>query len=92
MSKHPSKLERMTTDDKLVHSKQFWDAPNNAFFPPETIAIVFNVSMSWLQLKRCTGGGIPFTKGARKVSYQKSDAIEYFNRQKLKSTSMQAAN
>ena len=41
MSKHPSKLERMTADEKLVHSKQFWNAPNNAFFPPETIAIVF---------------------------------------------------
>ncbi|WP_416376708.1 DNA-binding protein [Acinetobacter sp. FDAARGOS_515] len=92
MSKRLNKLDQMTSEEKLVHAKQFWIAPNDAVFPPETIAVVFNVSLSWLQLKRCTGGGIPFIKGARKVSYQKSDAIEYFNRQKLKSTSMQAAN
>ena len=92
MSKRLNKLDRMTPEEKLVHTKQFWIAPNDAVFPPETIALVFNVSLSWLQLKRCTGGGIPFSKGARKISYKKSDAIDYFDRKKLTSTSMQAVN
>ncbi|MEB4800563.1 DNA-binding protein [Acinetobacter soli] len=92
MNKRPTKIDRMTPEEKLVHTKQFWIAPNDAVFPPETIAVVFNVSLSWLQLKRCTGDGIPYTKGARKISYQKSDVIDYFDRKKLNSTSMQAAN
>lgn len=87
-----NKLERMTPEEKLLETKRFWESSDDAPFPPETIAIVFDVSLSWLQFKRCTGGGIPFSKGLRKISYQKSDAIEYFDRQKLNNTSMQAAN
>nr|WP_317659538.1 DNA-binding protein [Acinetobacter sp. UGAL515B_02] len=51
MNKRPTKIDRMTPEEKLVHTKQFWIAPNDAVFPPETIAVVFNVSLSWLQLK-----------------------------------------
>lgn len=81
-----TRLGKMTEEEKLLAAKFFWEAPPNATFPPTTIAIVFNVSLPWLQLKRCEGGGIPFIKGARKVLYTKSDALEYFKGQKLANT------
>lgn len=92
MTKRLNKLERMTTEEKMAENTRFWSATNDAIFPPETIAIAFDVSLSWLQMKRCTGSGIPFTKGLRKIHYKKSDAVEYFDREKLQNTSMQAAN
>lgn len=89
--KRLTRLDRMTADEKLIETNRFWSSPNTAYFPPETIAIIFNVSLSWLQFKRCTGGGIPFTKaGARKVRYQKQDILEFFDQQKLTNTSVES--
>jgi len=90
MNKRLTKLDRMTPEEKLTENHRFWASPNTALFPPETIAIVFDVSLSWLQVKRCTGGGIPFIKGLRKVHYQKSDVLEFFDKEKLQNTSMQS--
>ena len=80
------KLSKMTAEEKQLAAKIFWDSPPEATFPPTTVAIVFDVSMPWLQLKRCEGGGIPFMKGARRVSYMKKDIIDYFDRKKLTNT------
>ncbi|KAF1027109.1 MAG: hypothetical protein GAK29_00915 [Acinetobacter bereziniae] len=81
-----TKLSKMTEGEKLLATKIFWESPNDAMFPPTTIALVFNVSIPWLQLKRCEGGGVPFTKGLRKISYSKGDAVKYFEGQKLTNT------
>lgn len=81
-----TKLSKMTEEEKLLAAKIFWESPLDATFPPTTVAIVFNVSLPWLQLKRCEGGGIPFIKGARKISYTKGDAVKYFEGQKLTNT------
>lgn len=84
-----TKLDRMTPEEKLTETSRFWSSPMNAYFPPETIALVFNVSLSWLQLKRCTGSGIQFTKvGSRKIRYQKEDALEFFDQKKIQNTTM----
>lgn len=91
-TKRLTKLDRMTSEEKIAETKRFWESADEAPFPPETIAMVFDVSLSWLQLKRTVGGGIPFSKGLRKISYQKADAVKFFDRKKLQSTSMQAAN
>lgn len=92
MTKRLNKVERMTAEEKIAETTRFWKSPDDALFPPETIAIVFDVSLAWLQVKRCSGSGIPFTKGVRKIHYKKSDAIEYFDRGKVQNTSMYAAN
>ncbi|WP_333666265.1 DNA-binding protein [Acinetobacter guillouiae] len=81
-----SKLTKMTEEEKLLATKIFWESPSDAVFPPTTIALVFSVSIQWLQLKRCEGGGIPFTKGLRKIFYSKGDAVKYFDGQKLNNT------
>lgn len=81
-----TKLSKMTEDEKLLATRIFWESPSDAMFPPTTIALVFNVSIQWLQLKRCEGGGIPFSKGLRKISYSKGDAVKYFEGQKLTNT------
>lgn len=81
-----SKLSKMTEEEKLLATKIFWESPSDATFPPTTVALVFNVSIQWLQLKRCEGGGIPFTKGLRKISYTKGDVVKFFEGQKLTNT------
>lgn len=92
MGKRLNKLDRMSAEEKSLAIKSFWDAPNDAPFPPETIALAFNVSLPWLQLKRCAGDGIPFIKlTERKVRYQKQDVISFFSSKKLSSTSMKSS-
>ncbi|WP_179995637.1 DNA-binding protein [Acinetobacter sp. YH16053] len=80
MAHRPTKLDRMTAEEKEAAAKAFWEAPDEALVTPETIAIVFDVSVYWLQYKRSNGGGIPFSKpnGSRKVFYTKADAIKFF--------------
>jgi len=78
-----TKLDRMSVEQKAAEAIKFWASPIDAAFPPET-----KVSLPWLQLKRCDGGGIPFMKpeGTRKVLYRKSDVIDFFHSRKLKHT------
>lgn len=83
-----TKLDRMSIEQKTAEAIEFWSSPIDATFPPETIAIAFKVSLPWLQLKRCDGGGIPYHKpeGTRKVLYRKADVLNFFNSKKLQHT------
>ena len=47
---------------KAGEAVKYWAAPDDAMFPQEPLAIVYNRSIAWFQLKRCTGGGIKFSK------------------------------
>ena len=87
-----TKLDRMTNEEILMETNRFWNSPNDAYFPPETVAIVYDVSLSWLQLKRCDGEGIPFTKAsARRIRYQKQDILAFFDQKKLNNTSIMSS-
>ena len=88
MSRRLNKLDRMTTEEKTAESSRFWQAANDALFPPETVAIVLGMSLSWLQTKRCNGDGIAFVKpnGNKIIYYQKSDVLDYINKNKLMNT------
>lgn len=87
--KRLTKLDKMTAEQKSAEAIKFWAAPDNAMFPAETLAIVFKKSLPWFQLKRCTGGGIPFLKSdkGRDVFYKKSDALAFFGKNQMHSTS-----
>ena len=89
--KRMTKLDRMTSEEKAAVADQFWKSQDDVCFPPEAIAVVLDVSPSWLQWKRCAGDGIPFTKiSERKVRYIKSDVVEYYNQRKVNHTSMKS--
>ena len=83
-----TKLDRMSVEQRVAEAIMFWASPIEAAFRPETIAITFEVSLPWLQLKRCNGDGIPFLKpaGTRKLLYKKADVIDFFHSRKLKHT------
>lgn len=83
-----TKLDRMSAEEKAAESNRFWVANDSAQSPPETVAIVLGLSLSWLQNKRINGGGIPFFKldGRKIIYYLKADVIDYINKNKLKHT------
>ena len=73
-----TKIDRMTNEDKQNAILKFWNLPEEAIFPPEIVALVCDVSLSWLQVKRCKGDGIPFVKiGQRKIGYVKKDVLNF---------------
>lgn len=81
----------MNSEDKKAEIEKFNTASNDASFSPEEIAAVLDVSLSWLQKKRCEGGGIPFSKlHYRKIMYKKADVLAYIDRQRIQSTSQMA--
>ncbi|MCH7380648.1 DNA-binding protein [Acinetobacter higginsii] len=86
----PTKLDRMSQEEKAAEAIKYWAAPNDATFTPEVLAIVYKKSLPWFQLKRCVGGGIPFSKEGRTILYIKQDAIDYFSKKKHTSTSSAA--
>ena len=84
-------LDRKTDIEIQAQINDFNSADENSAFSPETIALVLYVSLSWLQKKRCEGGGIPFFKlHYRKILYKKADVIAYVNGQRILSTSQKA--
>lgn len=84
-------LNRNTDTDIQAEIDRFNSADENTSFSPESIAIVLDVSLSWLQKKRCDGGGIPFSKlHYRKILYKKSDVLAFINAQRIHSTSQMA--
>lgn len=87
-----TKLDRMSDAQKAAEAIKYWTAPDEAVFSQEVLAIVYERSIAWFQLKRCTGGGIPFSKreGTRAILYKKSDAIAYFGTRSVNSTSAYA--
>ncbi len=75
-----NKLKQLTAEQRKLESDRFWSATDDAIFPPITIAVVLDKSLSWLQAKRCNGDGIPFIKQSKKVIYyQKSDVLDFIN-------------
>ncbi|QDK97020.1 helix-turn-helix domain-containing protein [Acinetobacter tandoii] len=87
-----TKLNSMTISERITESERFHLAAECETFSPEIIAIVLGVSLSWLQKKRCEGGGIPYSKiHYRKIVYRKSDVISYINSQITNSTSQYRA-
>lgn len=82
-----TKLDRMTDDEKSCLVNDFRNAPDDADFPPEALALVYGFSLPWLQKKRCEGNGIPFFKPTSKmVLYKKCDVINYVNDNRLSHT------
>lgn len=69
----------MPLDNKLMLLKEFWDAPNQAYFDQKTIAAVTTYSRAWLERSRHLGEGIPYKKLGRKCIYQKADVIKWIN-------------
>ncbi|MDQ8951981.1 DNA-binding protein [Acinetobacter rudis] len=88
-----TKLDQISPEERLSETQRFWVSPDDALFPSKTIALVFDVSIPWLQLKRCTGDGIPYVKsGPRRVLYKKKDAVEFFNKKTVLHTTMQSSH
>ena len=85
-----TKFDRMNNEEKAAEAIKYWAAPNDATFTPEGWAIGYKKSLPWFQLKRCAGGGIPFSKEGRTILYKKQDAIDYFSKQFHESTSSAA--
>lgn len=92
-NKRLNKLDKMSNEDRVAETERFWVSPDDALFSSEIIALVFDVSIPWLQLKRCTGGGIPYIKsGPRRVLYKKKDAVDYFDKDTVLHTTMQSGH
>lgn len=82
-----TKLDRMSHEEKKALIDDFRSAAPEAEFPPEVIALAYSLSLSWLQKKRCNGGGIPFSKPtSRTVLYRKSDVLEFMDANRHKHT------
>ncbi|MDS7931884.1 helix-turn-helix domain-containing protein [Acinetobacter sp. V102_4] len=81
----------MKSIDKQAEIDKFNAANDDEEFSPESLAAILDVSTSWLQKKRCEGGGIPFSKvHYRKIIYKKSDVLAYIERRRIQSTSQLA--
>lgn len=77
--------------DKNAEIEKFNAANDDEEFSPESLAAILDVSTSWLQKKRCEGGGIPFAKvHYRKIIYKKSDVLAYIEQRRIQSTSQMA--
>lgn len=83
----PTKIDRMSNEAKEKAIEKFWQLPDSAIFRPEVVALVCDVSLSWLQVKRCRGDGITFIKvGPRKIGYMKKDVINFLELKKCQNT------
>jgi hypothetical protein len=52
----------------------------------EQVATMIEMSESWLEKKRCTGGGIPFRKIGGSVRYMRKDVADYLKSHTFKNT------
>lgn len=87
MKQRSDRIARMSGEQRLSYIQQFWNLPEEAVFSPEVIALVCDMSLSWLQAKRCQGNGIPYIKlGPRKVGYIKRDVIEFLGKNRCLNT------
>ncbi|WP_166169059.1 helix-turn-helix domain-containing protein [Acinetobacter sp. SA01] len=86
------KLTEMSQQDKDMRLNRFFlAAPDQQLFPQEDIAIYLSCSIHTLQRLRCVGGGIPYTKVGRCVSYKKADVLNYQQRQTVMNTAQLAS-
>lgn len=77
-------------DAELVSA--FWAAPNEALFGQETIAPVLNKSIKTLEADRWRGKGILFRKCNGRVTYQKSDVLNWIESHELVTSTSQYSN
>ncbi|WP_425917886.1 DNA-binding protein [Acinetobacter sp. TSRC1-2] len=82
-----TKIDKRSECQKKALIKDFRNAPMEPKFTPETIALVYHLSLAWLQKKRCEGGRIPFTKPtAKTVLYKKEDVLGFIDNNRLQHT------
>lgn len=74
-------------DTELVSA--FWAAPNEALFGQETIAPVLNKSIKTLEADRWRGKGILFRKCNGRVTYRKSDVLNWIESHELVTSTSQ---
>lgn len=69
--------------------QEFIAAPTEALLNSKTVAAFINRSVSWLNCKAVSGGGIPYTKIGNRRLYLKQDVLNWLeaNSQKVNSTS-----
>lgn len=69
--------------------KEFINAPVEALLNSKTVAAFINRSVSWLNCKAVSSGGIPYTKIGNRRLYLKQDVLDWLeaNSQKVISTS-----
>ena len=67
----------------------FSEAPLDALLPSKVVASFINRSVSWLNCKAVSGGGIKYTKFGNRRLYKKRDVLNWFEEhsQKVNSTS-----
>jgi hypothetical protein len=85
------KFNEMSQQDKDFRLHRFLSAPEQQLFPQEDIAIYLSCSVHTLQRLRCAGGGIPYTKVGRCVTYKKSDVLFYQQQQTVMNTAQFAS-
>lgn len=85
------KLNEMSQQDKDMRLGRFLAASDQQLFPVEDVAIYLSCSVYTLQRLRCAGGGIPYTKVGRCVTYKKSDVLAYQERQTVMNTAQLAS-
>ena len=84
------KLNEMSQKDKDLRLNRFLSASDQQLFPQEDVAIYLSCSIHTLQRLRCVGGGIPYTKVGRCVTYKKSDVLGYQERNTVMHTAQLA--
>lgn len=86
-----TKIIAMTEQEKEMRLSRFLNAPDKQLFPQEDVAIYLSCSEQTLQRLRCNGGGIPYTKIGRTVTYKKADVLAYQERQTVENTAQLAS-
>ena len=84
------KLNEMSQKDKDLRLNRFLSASDQQLFPQEDVAIYLSCSIHTLQRLRCVGGGIPYTKVGRCVTYKMLDVLSYQERNTVMHTAQLA--
>ncbi|MDK1683515.1 helix-turn-helix domain-containing protein [Acinetobacter terrestris] len=85
------KIDQMTQQEKDERLNRFLNAPEQQLFPQEDVAIYLSCSIHTLQRLRCVGGGMPYAKVGRSVTYKKSDVLAYQTQQTVMNTAQLAS-
>ncbi len=70
-------------EEDLMMMKVFWNAPDEAFFGQEYIAVVTCKAIRTLEMERCRGISIPFRKVGGRVLYRKVDVVKFLESHEL---------
>ncbi|WP_347460331.1 DNA-binding protein [Acinetobacter thermotolerans] len=82
-----TKLDKMTQEEKTAVIEDYRNAPDDAMFPPEAIALTCHISLSLLQKMRCEGTGPVFSKlSAKTILYKKEDVLNWITEREQKRT------